>query len=146
MRLLRQLRALSATDRRLLFEVVLTVCVIRIGLLAFSFQRLNGILNNDHSHTCSKDDPALFARKVSRFVRKVSAYIPGATCLTQALATTKLLRKFGYPASVRIGVAKTPQDQLQAHAWVELEKEIVIGVVPDLTRYTVLTPVKREIA
>ena len=36
----------------------------------------------------------------------VSRYLPGATCLTQALAAQALLTQSGFPSQVEIGVAK----------------------------------------
>ena len=39
-------------------------------------------------------------------VRAVSRYLPGATCLTQAIAAQSLLTHCGFPSQVEIGVAK----------------------------------------
>jgi len=48
-----------------------------------------------------------------------------------------LLARRGYPALVYIGVVRDDSDELQAHAWVKSEGEVVIGGF-ELERYTPL--------
>lgn len=60
-------------------------------------------------------------------VRAVSRYLPGATCLTQALAAQAILSESGFPSQVEIGVAKDGFHRLQAHAWVVCEGQVVLG-------------------
>jgi hypothetical protein len=75
-------------------------------------------------------------------VETASRRTPGLkTCLAQALAAQVLLTRRGYPALLRIGVAKGERQQLQAHAWVESEGKIVIGG-SELERYTPLAVLK----
>jgi hypothetical protein len=73
----------------------------------------------------------------------VSQYLPGVrTCLMQALATYVLLRRCGHTAYLRIGVARSEDGQLQAHAWVETGGRIVIGDMEDVSRYTPMPPLE----
>jgi hypothetical protein len=60
-------------------------------------------------------------------VRRVSHVVPGATCLTQALAAQLLLSRRGYASRLRIGVARAPGDRLRAHAWLESDGVVVLG-------------------
>jgi Transglutaminase-like superfamily len=60
-------------------------------------------------------------------VSRVSRAIPGATCLTQALAAQLLLSRRGLPSRLRIGVARGSGPALRAHAWLESDGVIVIG-------------------
>lgn len=55
-----------------------------------------------------------------------------------------LLSEFGQSANLKIGVAKSLVGKLEAHAWVESGGEIVIGDLPDLSRYRVLSPIDKE--
>jgi hypothetical protein len=71
-------------------------------------------------------------------VTAASRYVPGATCLAQALAAQVLLGRTGYPARLRIGVAKGEERKFEAHAWVESQGRVVIGG-PGLGRFTPLT-------
>lgn len=59
--------------------------------------------------------PELLARTVF-----VAARWMGVTCLHRSLATYAVLARRGYPACVRIGVARLPEEGLRAHAWVEV--------------------------
>jgi hypothetical protein len=75
-------------------------------------------------------------------VETAARHMPLAnTCLTQALAAQVLLARRGYPALLRIGVVKGDKDNLQAHAWVESEGEVVIGGY-ELERYAHLATLR----
>lgn len=76
--------------------------------------------------------------RIVRAVRIVSRFVPGATCLTQALAARKLLEREGRIASLKIGVAKDGTLFL-AHAWLELDGRIILGKQAGHTSYYVLT-------
>jgi hypothetical protein len=69
-------------------------------------------------------------------VRATSRCLPGATCLTQALAAQALLARSGYASRVEIGVAKTKMEtgethdaerRFQAHAWLVCQGQVVLG-------------------
>ncbi len=68
-----------------------------------------------------------------------SALTPRATCLTRALALQAMLRRRGYPAALRIGVAKPRDQALEAHAWVELDGQAYLGG-PELDRFAPMPP------
>ena len=57
----------------------------------------------------------------------VSARVPGATCLTQAIAAQLLLRRHGHRSQLRLGVMRSPSGMLSAHAWLENDGRILIG-------------------
>jgi hypothetical protein len=59
-------------------------------------------------------------------VRTAARYVPGARCLGQALVGSAMLRRQGYPAEVRVGVANAASG-FEAHAWVWSEHRIVLG-------------------
>lgn len=55
-------------------------------------------------------------------------YVPGGRgCLPQALAAETLLKRYGFPAELKIGVAMSGGGIFQAHAWVESRGEILVG-------------------
>lgn len=74
---------------------------------------------------------------VVRAVRRCKAYVPYATCLTQALTARKMLSSYGYDAVLKIGVAKSG-GLFEAHAWVEVGGMVVLGRQPYHSRYAVL--------
>lgn len=67
------------------------------------------------------------AQDVAWAVRSASRVVPGATCLTQALAAKLVLSRRGYASRLRIGVARGPARQLRAHAWLEANGFVVVG-------------------
>lgn len=62
---------------------------------------------------------AEYAASLAMAVERAGRYVPGGTCLAQALALTRILRTRGVAAETRIGV--TTADGFHAHAWVEVE-------------------------
>ena len=63
------------------------------------------------------------------------ASVPGTRCLPKAIAATALLGLHGYPAQLRIGVAKNPAGKLEGHSWVECQGQVVTGGFDRLDRY-----------
>ena len=58
-------------------------------------------------------------------VNVAGEYVPRSTCLSKAMAAQILLSRHNYPSQLKIGVIK--EDEFEAHAWVEVEDEVVVG-------------------
>jgi hypothetical protein len=140
MKCIRKFLHLSSRDRKLVIKAVLLVGAVRLGLWLLPFQVVLRMLEIQKKKTAEfrKANPAAPLDRYIWAVKAASQYLPAATCLTQALATQTLLTKNGHPADLRIGVLKTKEGQLEAHAWVESDGKIVIGNLPDLARYNAL--------
>ncbi len=131
---------LPAGDRILLLKTFILLGLIRLGLWLLPFQKLQGVL--DHAgHSSASDTKASTIRcsTVNKIVWAVdigSRLMPGnVKCLARALTTQVLMRRRGYTPDLKIGVAKDQQNCLEAHAWVELQGYVVIGLLPDLQRF-----------
>jgi len=72
-----------------------------------------------------------------------SRYVPGATCLTRALALQIWLGRRGQAAELRFGVARGAEAPLDAHAWLESAGRILIGAA-EVPRYAPLPPTGRR--
>ena len=73
-------------------------------------------------------------------VRNVSRVIPFASCLTQALSLQKLLAQDGYASTIRVGVKLDDKNEVDAHAWVVFDDQVLIGGSDrNLDDYGVLT-------
>jgi Transglutaminase-like superfamily len=60
--------------------------------------------------------------------KRLSRYVPRATCLTQALARQVLLECYGYPALIHVGLTKEQEKRMfQAQAWLEIDGKMVIS-------------------
>jgi hypothetical protein len=142
---LREFWGLPPAYRRLLITSLLLLGVVRVGLWLLPFQTLRRLLAHmARRHTGARGGDQVSVKRVARAVTVASRYVPAATCLTQALATQVLLSHRGYPASLRIGVARSGVGEFLAHAWVECQGQIVIGGAQALSRFTPLPPMDGE--
>jgi hypothetical protein len=129
---------LSAQERSLLARAACLMTAFRLGfwLLPFSWLLAVTHLAGHPAPAAARLDPA----PIVWAVQVVSRYVPGATCLVQALTATALLKRAGLPASLHIGVAKQSGEHFDAHAWVECRGEVVIGAT-GVVQYTQLLSV-----
>ena len=133
--------ALAPREREILLEALVLLGGIRLGLWLFSFQAVKRFLAKKAvivANTRQAEKECI--DRVVWAVGVASRCVPHATCLTQALAVQALLARRGYPASLRIGVARSDEGSFEAHAWVENQGRIVVGNLADLPRYTPLPP------
>ena len=76
------------------------------------------------------------ASSIGDAIRRAARLVPGAMCLTQAIAGQTVLRLAGRAADVHIGVAPPEDGELRAHAWiVEAGGAVIIGDVENLSRF-----------
>ncbi|WP_299486431.1 lasso peptide biosynthesis B2 protein [Acaryochloris sp. IP29b_bin.137] len=137
-----KLLRLQRCDRTLLIKTYLLLGFIRLGLWLLPFQTLQKWLATLHHPPHA--DPAAPSPRISRrtlravvwAVNTSSRYMPGdVKCLARALVTQVLIYRRGYRPELKIGVAKTA-DCLEAHAWVELQGHVIMGLMNDLSRFT----------
>lgn len=138
---LRKFWLLDPADRTLLLLAWVGLSVIRLGLLCLSFRTLRRWLTKLlqlqlHFYA---PKPATTVHQIVWAVETASrVQIGGTKCLARALITQYLLMQHGYSAHLRIGVAKSSIGQLEAHAWVEYQGEVVIGALQQLSSFTPL--------
>ena len=133
MKWIRQFRALPGCERKLLLRAVLLVAAARIALWTLPFRWVRSVVGRRRPVA-----PELAAIRVSRLswaVQAAARRIPGASCLTQALALQYLMSRAGQVAEVHIGVAKGSERGFESHAWVEHGGAIVLGDNGELERY-----------
>ncbi len=130
---------LPPTDRRLLMTAALMQAAIRLGLALLPYRRVRGLVDRLARTSLSRQPtPAVSPERIAWAVATGSRLVPGAACLTQALAAQLLLERRGHPARVRVGISRTEGAELLAHAWLESDGRIVLGGA-DLTKYTPLS-------
>jgi hypothetical protein len=127
-------------DRRLLLSAAALHVFVVIGVRVLSFARLRHGLDRlaaFGSRTRRVDD---IETRVVRAVRTVAARLPGASCLTEALATRCLLMQFRREATLCFGVSRIrPAGRpFDAHAWLEHGGSGLIGA-----RAIVYDPLRR---
>ena len=131
-----QLRRLTGSERRLLAKALLLLPLIALGLRLVGFRRFQTALArfapvNGAPLAERADSMMRQARAAARMVRVAARYGPyRATCLRQALTLWWLLRRQGVASDLRFG-ARKEADQVEAHAWVELQG-VALGEAEDI--------------
>ena len=138
---------LSIPKQLLLIESVLILIVMRICLRLLQYTTLNRLLmrfdgkidSNQPANTNRQDD-------IIWAIRKTGEKLYGEnTCLPLALAGQLQLNLHGFPARTQLGVSKTDEGMIKAHAWVECNGDVVIGGPElDIKQYIVLTRIDRN--
>jgi Transglutaminase-like superfamily len=113
---------LSGAERRILIRVLWVVGVARASLWVLPVEKARRVIAKVVARsTTDSVDQVVWA------VRLAGRCLPGATCLTQALAAEALLAGAGFSPQIEIGVAKDELSGFQAHAWVVCHGQVVLG-------------------
>ncbi len=139
-RKLRRLHQIGGRGCWLLLVTYTLLGAMRLGLWLLPFRVLLGWVERSSQISVagwkSLVDGSLTVGDLIWAVNCSSRYMPGGVkCLARALTTKLLMEHQGYVPELKIGVAKSPQGSLEAHAWIEHEGHIVIGNLMDLPRY-----------
>jgi hypothetical protein len=124
----RKLAALDGPQRALLAEALLVVPLVRVALSLLPFRIVHrGIAAATRKLHRSTSSTSRTPERITWAVTTVAARVPRASCLTQALAATLLLVRYGHAATLRLGVAKEDDGTLRAHAWLESDGRAILG-------------------
>lgn len=136
-------RRLSAARRVALFEGLAAVAFVRLTLRFFPWRMWEGGDVRFPRARTSAGGAQPSVEDVAWAVRRVSRAVPGATCLTQALAARLLLSRRGHDSRLEIGVSRAAGSRLRAHAWLETNNVVVLGG-RDAAGYTPLSATPRS--
>jgi hypothetical protein len=145
MKRIRKFLQLAWQDQLLLIQSILVLRVVALGLSVLpwlTLQRLLLKLANWYSRFVPTKRPS--TRQITWAIRVASWYVPKATCLPQALTAQLLLIQRAYPADLQIGVTRSEDGKLEAHAWVTSENGIIIGGVHAPDRFVPLSPMEKQ--
>ena len=124
MRRLKRFIQLTGTEKRILIRVWFVVGVARAALCVLPIEAARRVAARAATGASGSVEQLVWAVAIA------SRYLPGATCLTQALAAQALLTQAGFPSQVEIGIAKDKEKddgRLLAHAWVVCYGQVVLG-------------------
>jgi hypothetical protein len=146
-RIWRRWRELGTADRLIICEAIGLLAFAGLGLRILSFsmirQLLSGLRSQREAFEVQDRGPASLcgsAGRVSWAVMAAGLRLPGTTCLARALVADTILRWRGCRAQMYIGVKeRRPNGPIEAHAWVECDGVVVMGALPDLGEYHVLS-------
>lgn len=100
------------------------VSVVRLALTVSSYNRIRDLVTRLDA---SRDASIAELRRVAWGVAAAARLVPGASCLTQALAGQYLLARQGSASKISIGVERGTGSELKAHAWLMSGNHIVLG-------------------
>ncbi|WP_164471779.1 lasso peptide biosynthesis B2 protein [Halosimplex salinum] len=138
-----RLRALSRGDYLRLFAASGLLVVARVGLSLWSLHGLRTLLVRVARRVTVPGSPTPL--RVAWAVSTADRRLPGSrTCLMRSVATETLLRLYGYTPTHRLGVDREGSDSIEAHSWIELDGDVLIGGQPDLSRFDTLPPLNER--
>jgi HAMP domain-containing protein len=136
----RRFFALPAERKRAFLTAIAMLVGVRIALWAATVEQVESSARRFARRTPDTRPPTPgSADRVSWAVGSAARFVPGASCLAQAIAAEALLIRAGHPAEIRLGVAKDGRGRIEAHAWVEVSGRVILGD-GDLKRYVPLEP------
>ena len=111
-------------------QTVLVLAAIRAGLWILPFRLVRRLVPIG-PQPLRRQSAASVPERISLVARNVrigSQYVPGATCLTQALSAQLLLSRAGLTSMLHIGVARSADGTgIRAHAWLDSHGTTVTG-------------------
>ncbi|MBZ9731855.1 lasso peptide biosynthesis B2 protein [Mesorhizobium sp. CA15] len=119
-----RLRSLSAWEMLFLARCLMVVSVVRLALTLSSYNRVRSLVTGMHAR---RDASVADLRRVAWGVAAAARLVPGASCLTQALAGQYLLARQGSASKISIGIERGTGSELKAHAWLMSGNHIVLG-------------------
>ena len=102
---------------------VVIVAAVKLALMTMRYRRLRRYLPQSSADAA----PPAMCSRISLAVATAARLVPGANCLTQALAAQVLLALRGFSSDVKVGVRLEDDGRFGAHAWLTCGDRIVIG-------------------
>jgi hypothetical protein len=104
-----------------MLSVVALLVRVRLGLTFASLKTVQGWLER-MPVAATTGSP----QRLAHYVRRGARLVPGASCLTQALAYQALLHRSGVASTIKLGVRRQGGG-LAAHAWVVVDERVALG-------------------
>ena len=140
MRRIAKFFALAQSDRALVLSALAPLIVMRAAMWTLAFARVKRIadaMSRPMRVDATAGQPS--PERIAWAVANVSRIVPRShNCLIRALATGIVLKRYGYPSELKIGVMKPVGGRFAAHAWLESGGNVVIGNF-QLDQYAPLT-------
>ena len=118
------------------FQSLYWLWYFRIRLHHMPFNSLIQQANNKSSqYLINSKSTKLMANRIAWLAKRASHFVPGATCLVQALAGKVVFGLHGYEPTIVIGVKKDGPNDILSHAWLEYDGQTIIGNLEDIDHY-----------
>lgn len=132
------------TEKMLRGKTLLHIVAVRLALWVLPFRTVRNLAQRMAVRSRRPGSRKVGLDRLIYAVVTTSQYVPGATCLTQALAAQILVSRYGYATRLNIGVAKVAPGPFEAHAWLEYDGVVILGG-EDTNRYTPLLAMENDL-
>lgn len=112
-------------------KAVCLLAAIRVALALIPLRALRDALGWRRRKEFVQGHGAPTLQQIIWAIERAARFVPGATCLVQALTALRLGVSAGYPVTMNIGTAKEVNGALRAHAWVEYQSQIILGAAQE---------------
>ena len=120
---------ISGEERSLFFHSIFLLLIWKIKIVFLpmpAYVKSFGQKGEEESDTDDTQDNII--RKVQSAIRRADSILPWKSkCLTEAVATKRLLKKFNLKSTLFLGVAKDESQKVIAHAWLKWGDRIISG-------------------
>ena len=127
---IQKFRALEWSQKKYFLQAYLLLGIMRAAILLVSFKRLSRSLQHHPEQAPSQPldvEQLKRAEAIGWAVMTAARYTPwNSNCLAQALAAQRMLSQQHIPGMFFLGVKKD-QQQLDAHAWLQCDGQILTG-------------------
>jgi hypothetical protein len=145
MRRIKKFLRLSYEDKLLIVEAAVMLSAVTVGLFFLPFNYfVKQIYRFEKKSNNIAHLKKIRSDRVAWAVKSVGRYVPYARCLSQALTVKILLLNRDCPVQLRIGVTKSIENRIMAHAWIESRGRIIIGDLKELSRYHILPAIEER--
>lgn len=129
MKLMRSFLHLPSKEKKILIKSYFYMWFVQIILWLLPLPRCQQIIRSlSKKKSPEISDKKDYMDKILWSVMVASQYIPKAKCLTRTLTAYILLKRHNYPVEPKIGVLMDDNGNLKAHAWLEKNGEVVLGI------------------
>jgi len=133
---------LTSREKLAFCRAVYLLLYYRIALRRQHFQTMVDSLLHAGSSTFQQTGEPISVDVLVRLLAVACRVVPFTTCLSRAMAGQRLLTSYGHASVFHIGVAREKDLDLEAHAWLSLDGNLILGNIPDLERYRELPPLQ----
>jgi len=129
----------SPRERALVVEAALHLVAAKAMLRWVPFERWRGALQHAPEQRLRVTPGERQLAQLVWAVNGVGARFPERlNCLPRALAMRWMMQRRRWPNTLELGVARDPEGKFEAHAWLEHDGRVIMGLVPNLERFVKL--------
>jgi len=136
MNLLRKFFRLPSREKYLFLKTVFLLASYRIQLKTTPLQKLLTCVNSESQKLLQITTYHRIApKRLAKIIIGASRIVPRTTCLSQALTGKRVFAEHGYKTQLHIGVHQDITVNFEAHAWLSLGDDILLGYRSNLYQY-----------